>query len=117
MQLLRAIASIALSLRAASAAAIADASIADASIVERQTIEEAAVDARRILANEDEGVLLSVYQDDVAPFDSIVGAPIGIMVRPPQLPPLSSLRPRVGDGTHVIRQIDSEMRNPLRVDY
>ena len=50
-------------------------------LAQRQTLEEAAVDARRILSNEDEGVLLSVYQDKVAPFESIVGAPIGIMVR------------------------------------
>ncbi|BFZ53091.1 hypothetical protein PYCC9005_000114 [Savitreella phatthalungensis] len=46
---------------------------------QRQTMEEAAVDARRILANESEGVLLSVYQEAVAPDEELVGAPIGIM--------------------------------------
>ena len=46
---------------------------------QRQTVNEAARDARRIVAQESEGVLLSVYQAGIAPDPALIGAPIGIM--------------------------------------
>lgn len=45
----------------------------------RQTVEEAALDARRIIATESEGTLMSVYQEGVAPTPQLIGSPIGIM--------------------------------------
>lgn len=45
----------------------------------RQTQREAAIDARRMIAQESEGTLLSVYQEGVAPHESLIGTPIGIM--------------------------------------
>lgn len=46
---------------------------------QRQTLHEAALDARRLIHNESEGTLLSVYQANVAPIPQLIGTPIGIM--------------------------------------
>ncbi|CCG81884.1 Putative uncharacterized protein [Taphrina deformans PYCC 5710] len=46
---------------------------------QRQTLYEAALDARRMIHNESEGTLLSVYQAGVAPTMELIGTPIGIM--------------------------------------
>ncbi len=46
---------------------------------QRQTLQEAAVDARRLVATENEGTLLSVFQESVAPKRELVGSPIGVM--------------------------------------
>ncbi|ORY87789.1 pyridoxamine 5'-phosphate oxidase-domain-containing protein [Protomyces lactucae-debilis] len=45
----------------------------------RQTMEEAAIDARKMIAHETVGSLMSVFQPGVPPDEALVGAPIGIM--------------------------------------
>lgn len=46
---------------------------------QRQTQAEAALDARKMISQESEGTLLSVYQAEVAPHEDLIGSPIGIM--------------------------------------